>query len=149
MTLTTEKIFSCYDGSVTDGHVLAYGHSYTGNAIGCIAAKASLEIFEREQVLVSLQPKIEQMRVELGRLKELSAVKEVRQCGFIAGVELNQLAENRNAATDVCFAARDHGLLTRPIRNVIGLMPPLSTTAEQLNKAIEAIRLSILEVTGK
>jgi adenosylmethionine---8-amino-7-oxononanoate aminotransferase len=89
------------------------------------------------------------MSVELGTLRELPDVKDLGQCRFIAGVELNQLAENRNAAAEACLAARNHGLLTRPVRNVVVLMPPLSTTSEELSKAIGAIRLSILEIMSK
>src|SRR6202011_1339710 len=90
ITAVTEEIFSRFDGSVSEGKALAYGHSYPANPLGCAAAKASLEIFENERVLEALQPKIEQMRAELGRLGELPAVAEVRQCGFIAGIELRE-----------------------------------------------------------
>src|SRR5437868_2712161 len=58
ITLISEKLFSAFNGSVAEGKALAYGHSYTGNALGCAAAKASLEIFENEGVLEALQPKI-------------------------------------------------------------------------------------------
>ena len=51
ITLISEKLFSAFDGSVADGKALAYGHSYTGNALGCAAAKASLEVFEDDRVL--------------------------------------------------------------------------------------------------
>jgi adenosylmethionine-8-amino-7-oxononanoate aminotransferase len=149
ITLTTEEIFSRFDGSVPEGKALAYGHSYTGNSLGCAAAKASLEIFENERVLEALQPKIEQMRLELGRLGELSAVVEVRQRGFIAGIEPKEDAapsKAKSTAAEVCLAARQHGLLTRPIGNAIVLMPPLCITPAELTKAIEAIRLSILDV---
>jgi adenosylmethionine-8-amino-7-oxononanoate aminotransferase len=151
ITLTTEEIFSRFDGSITDGKALAYGHSYSGNSLGCAAAKASLEIFEQERVLEGLPPKIEQMRVELGRLGELPVVSEVRQCGLIAGIELKEptaASKGKSVATEVCLAARQHGLLTRPIRNVIVLMPPLCITSAELTKAIEAIRASLLEVCG-
>jgi adenosylmethionine---8-amino-7-oxononanoate aminotransferase len=151
ITLTTEEVFSRFDGSVPEGKALAYGHSYTGNSLGCAAAKASLEIFENERVLEALQPKIEQMRLELGRLGEMSAVAEVRQCGFIAGIEPNEHAapdKAKSIAAEVCLAARQHGLLTRPIGNAIVLMPPLCITPAELTKAIEAIRVSILDVTS-
>jgi len=149
MTLITEQIFSHFDGSIAEGKALAYGHSYTGNALGCVAAKASLEIFEREQVLEALQPKIEQMGGELGGLGKLAAVKEVRQCGFIAGVELRESPRSdKSVAAEVCLGARRHGLLTRPIRNVVVLMPPLCISSAELSRAIEAIRASILEVCG-
>jgi adenosylmethionine-8-amino-7-oxononanoate aminotransferase len=148
MTLVTDQIFSRFDGSVSEGKALAYGHSYTGNALGCVAALASLEIFERENVLQHLGAKIEQMRNELQGLRSLPAVKEIRQCGFIAGIDLTSKTDVTKFAADVCLAARSRGLLTRPIREVIVLMPPLCITSQQLSAAIEAIRGSIVEVSG-
>ena len=145
MTLVKEEIFSRFDGSIGEGKALAYGHSYTGNALGCAAAKASLEIFEKESVLEKLQPKIEQLSAGLAKLRGLPAVNEVRLCGFIAGIELKP-ANRVDLATKVCLAARERGLLTRPIRNVIVLMPPLCITSEQLTSAVGAIRDSIFEV---
>jgi adenosylmethionine-8-amino-7-oxononanoate aminotransferase len=142
ITLISGKLFSAFDGSVAEGKALAYGHSYTGNALGCAAAKASLEVFENEGVLEALQPKIQGLSSALASLKELPGVKEVRQCGFIAGI---QVAEPEMAAA-VCIEARRHGLLTRPISNVVVLMPPLCITTAQLNKAVEALRASIIDV---
>jgi adenosylmethionine-8-amino-7-oxononanoate aminotransferase len=149
ITVVTEEIFSRFDGSISEGKALAYGHSYTGNALGCAAAKASLEIFEKEHVLESLQPKIEQMRSELQRLGELSSIAEVRQCGFIAGIELKQVGAGGplpNLGANVCLAARRHGLLTRAIRDVVVLLPPLCITPAQLTRAVEAVRRAIMEV---
>jgi adenosylmethionine---8-amino-7-oxononanoate aminotransferase len=144
MTLVTDEIFSRFDGSIADGRALAYGHSYTGNALGCAAALASLEIFERENVLENLQPKIEQMRARLELIRELPGVQEIRQCGFISGIELTDDGDVDFAAK-VCIAARRYGVLTRPIRRVIILMPPLCISPDELERAVEAIRLSILE----
>jgi len=145
ITLVTDEIFSRFDGSVADGKALAYGHSYTGNALGCAAALANLEIFEQEDVLENLQPKIEQMRAGLESIHRLSGVHEIRQCGFISGIELTDNG-NGDLAAKVCAAARTRGLLTRPIRNVVVLMPPLCITTEQLSTAIGAIHDSILDV---
>src|SRR4029077_10793386 len=78
ITLVTEKLFLAFDGSVVEGKTLAYGHSYTGNALACAAAKASLEIFENEGVLEALQPKIRDLSSALAGLRELPGVKEVR-----------------------------------------------------------------------
>jgi adenosylmethionine-8-amino-7-oxononanoate aminotransferase len=148
ITLISEKLFSAFDGSVSDGKALAYGHSYTGNALACAAAQASLEVFEDEHVLDALQPKIRHLNTRLADLEKLAGVKEVRQCGFIAGIELeespNGLRSSLGAA--VCLEGRRHGLLTRPIGNVVVLMPPLCVTIDQLTKAVEALRVSISEV---
>ena len=149
ITLTTEEIFSRFDGSVAEGRALAYGHSYTGNALGCAAAKASLEVFAREHVLEHLGPKIQQMQRELKRLQEIPSVADVRQCGFIAGIELRDgesPAASSHLAAQVCLAARQHGLLTRPIRHVIVLMPPFCIEPAQLTAAVDAIERSLHEV---
>jgi adenosylmethionine---8-amino-7-oxononanoate aminotransferase len=148
ITLISEKLFLAFDGSVAEGKALAYGHSYTGNALACAAAKASLEIFENERVLETLQPKIEHLNSALGDLEKLAGVKEVRQCGFIAGIEIEESpnALRSSLAATVCIEARRHGLLTRPLGNVIVLMPPLCITTDQLTKAVEALRMSIAEV---
>jgi adenosylmethionine-8-amino-7-oxononanoate aminotransferase len=145
ITLVTDQIFPRFDGSVVAGKALAYGHSYTGNALGCTAALASLEIFGQESVLENLQPKIEQMRTGLESIRGLPGVHEIRQCGFISGIELTDDRDG-DLAAKVCVAARGHGLLTRSIRNVVVLMPPLCITAEQLSTAIASIHDSILDV---
>ncbi len=141
ITLTTEEIFSQFDGSVADGRALAYGHSYTGNALGCAAARASLAIFREENVLENLQPKIKELDSQLQHLRELPGVTEVRQCGFIAGIGM----DDAEAANEVCRRARDYGLLTRNIRETIVLMPPLCTTEKQLERAASALASAIRE----
>jgi adenosylmethionine-8-amino-7-oxononanoate aminotransferase len=147
ITLTTEEIFSQFDGSVADGRALAYGHSYTGNALGCAAARAGLAIFREENVLAILQPKIRQLGSQLQRLRELPGVTEVRQCGFVAGIEL----ADAETAGEVCRRARDHGLLTRNIRQTIALLPPLCTTEQQLQCTVAALSSAIekIEMEGR
>jgi adenosylmethionine-8-amino-7-oxononanoate aminotransferase len=148
ITLISEKLFSAFDGSVAEGKALAYGHSYTGNALSCAAAKASLEVFSNEHVLEALQPKIQHLSSALADLQKVAAVREVRQCGFIAGIEIEESPNGLrpSLAAAVCIEARRHGLLTRPLGNVIVLMPPLCITTDQLTKAVDALRLSIAEV---
>jgi adenosylmethionine-8-amino-7-oxononanoate aminotransferase len=150
ITLISEKLFSAFDGAVADGKALAYGHSYTGNALACAAAKASLEVFQDERVLEGLQPKIQHLSLALAGLEQLAGVKEVRQCGFIAGIELEESSAipGSGLAATVCTEARRHGLLTRPLGNVIVLMPPLCITIDQLTRAVNALRLSITKVCG-
>jgi adenosylmethionine-8-amino-7-oxononanoate aminotransferase len=151
ITLLTEQIFSTFSASSEAEKTLYYGHSYTGNALACTAAKASLEIFEQENVLEALAGKMDALRSELASLRELPGVADVRQCGFIAGVEvradpLRTGAANAQLGAAICVAARRHGLLTRPIRNVIVLMPPFCITLSQLRQAVQAVGAAIVEV---
>src|SRR5688572_28702340 len=147
ITLISDEVFRPFCEASGRERTLFYGHSYTGNALGCAAATASLEIFHRENVLASLKAKIEVLGEELIGLRELPAVLDVRQCGFIAGIELSQGdAPAGQLGAAVCLAARRHGLLTRPIRDVVVLMPPFCITLPQLRQAVQAIKAGILEV---
>jgi adenosylmethionine-8-amino-7-oxononanoate aminotransferase len=143
ITLVTENIFSPFAEDSRPDRTLFYGHSYTGNALACAAAKASLGLFKNENVLELLAGKIDLLRSELAGLSGLPAVAEVRQCGFIAGVELRTYRPGAGAA--VSLAARRRGLLTRPIRNVIVLMPPYCITDAQLRQTAQAIGAAITE----
>ena len=148
ITLITEKIFRSFTKMDGSAGTLFYGHSYTGNALACAAAKASLEIFEREKTLETLKTKITHLEAELSVLSGMPTVKEVRQCGFIAAVELDDrsFGTGGRVGADLCMAARSYGLLTRAIRDVVVLMPPFCISLEQLTQAVQAIRQAICDV---
>jgi adenosylmethionine-8-amino-7-oxononanoate aminotransferase len=143
-TLITEEIFTAFVEAEATAGTLFYGHSYTGNALGCAAALANLEIFERESTLDLLPMKIALLERLLSPARECRATSEIRQCGFIAAIDL----ESAHVAAEVCKRARQYGLLTRPIRNVVVLMPPYCITDQQLTDAVNAIRRSIDDVCG-
>jgi adenosylmethionine-8-amino-7-oxononanoate aminotransferase len=152
-TLTTERVFEAFLGRFEEQKTFYYGHSYSGNPLGCAAALASLDLFETEKTLENLQPKIEFLGARLDDLKTLPVVHEVRQCGFIAGIEVRQpdgtpFDWTERTGMKICLAARSHGLLTRPILDTLVFMPPLCTTTEQLESGLLALRLAICEVLG-
>jgi adenosylmethionine-8-amino-7-oxononanoate aminotransferase len=146
-TLTTEQIYSTFLGPAENAFY--YGHSYTANPLGCAAALASLDLFKDEQTLEQLQPKIQQMTAQLAEMKSRHPViHDVRQCGFVAGIELRQpdgerFPRHARTGETVCLEAAKHGLLTRPILDTIVLMPPLSITKEDLAIAISALDAAI------
>ena len=153
-TLIPEKIYEAFLGTYQEQKTFYYGHSYCGNQVACAAALANLAIFREEFVLQKLQPKISFLAELLKPLNEIRSVSEVRQCGFIAGIDLMQDGAvpfdwRNQIGGAVCFAARKHGLLTRPVRDVVVLMPPYCITNEQLVQAVDAIRKAILEVCGE
>jgi adenosylmethionine-8-amino-7-oxononanoate aminotransferase len=151
-TLTTERIFSAFLGGPE--RTLYYGHSYTANQLGCAAALASLAIFREENVLTRLRGQITHFTALLNRLRQSSPhVSAVRHCGFIAGIELRQangeaFSPDQLMGARVCLAARHHGLLTRPIRDTVVLMPPYCITEGQLVQAVEAVGAAVQEVCG-
>ena len=154
-TLTTQRVFDGFLGEVSEGRTFYYGHSYTASQLGCAAAIASLEVFREEQTLEKLPAKVHLLAALLEGLKANPHVLEVRQCGLIAGIEIVKSRDPRGdyPAADlmgakVCFAARKHGLLTRPIVNTIVLMPPLCVNEAELEQMARALRLGIKEVCG-
>ena len=145
-TLTTERVFETFRGGPGERRAFYYGHSYTANALGCAVALESLRIFRDENVLENLRLKIARMATLLHeRIAPLPAIREVRQCGFIAGIELHSDPAGRLLGREVCNAARRHGLLTRPIGDVVVLMPPYCITDAQLESAVDAIREGIVD----
>ncbi len=88
-TLTTDAVYQAFLGAPE--RAFYYGHSYTANPLGCAAALASLRVFDEEQTLAKLPEKIDRLRAGLSALKAAHPViREVRQCGLIAGIELRQ-----------------------------------------------------------
>lgn len=150
-TLATERIYEGFLGEYDELKTFFYGHSYCGNPLGCAAALASLEIFEEENTLEGLKEKIVLLRDLLQGVGQLANVGEIRQCGFIAGIEIcrekgGPFPWQEQTGARVCLAARKYGLLTRPILDTIVLMPPLCTTGPQLERAVEAVRRAIHDV---
>lgn len=153
-TYTTEAVYEAFLGGYEELKSFFYGHSFTGNQLACAAARANLAIFREERVLERLQGKIALLREELAALRRHPNVGAVRQCGFIAGIDLVQrddtpFAPGLQTGARVCVAARKHGLLTRPVtRDTLVLMPPYCATEAQIAQSVEAIRLGIEEVCG-
>jgi len=152
-TLTTERIFEAFLGDYEEMKTLFYGHSYCGNPLACAAALANLAVFEEEQTLIRLQPKIRLLGEMLCELAGHSHVGEVRQCGFMAGIDVvrkkgRPYPWQDQMGSKICVATRQHGLLTRPIRDTLVLLPPLCFTEGELAEAFGALRAGIGEVCG-
>jgi len=153
-TLTTNEVFEGFLADYAEQKTFFHGHTYTGNPLCCAAALASIEIFERDAVLERLRPKVKLLRRRLMELRELEHVGDVRQCGFMAGIELvvdkstkQPYKWEEKIGVKVILAARERGLIIRPLGNVIVVMPPLSITAEDLDRMMDIIRDSISAVT--
>jgi len=152
-TLTTEGIYDGFLGDFSELRAFFYGHSYTANPLGCAAALASLQVFREERVLEQVTSVIPVLEEGLEQLKQLPWVQDVRQVGLIAGIELGpadgtSFDWGERVGARVCLAAREFGLLTRPIQDVVVFMPPLCVSADEIRFGIEAIRKAIEAVCG-
>uniref|UniRef100_A0A7C4AR19 Adenosylmethionine-8-amino-7-oxononanoate aminotransferase n=1 Tax=Desulfomonile tiedjei TaxID=2358 RepID=A0A7C4AR19_9BACT len=153
-TLVSEEIFNAFLGSYTDYKTFFHGHSYTGNALACAAACACLDIFEEERVLETAQDKIQLLHEELeAQVAPLPWVGDLRQCGFMVGIELVADRSTRKAfpvelrmGARVTQDIRKAGVILRPLGDVVVLMPPLSLTADEIRYLVSATAQSIQNV---
>jgi adenosylmethionine-8-amino-7-oxononanoate aminotransferase len=152
-TLTTRRVFDAFLGEYEEFKTFFHGHSYTANQLGASAALASLELLE-SRASQAARARLERvLREELRLLWRLPNVGDVRQVGLIAGVELVRDWRTREpfdlrerAGIRVCEAMARRGVLTRPIGNVVVLMPPYCTTPAQARRMITALAESVEEV---
>ena len=153
-TLTTEEVYQAFLGEYREFKTFFHGHTYTGNQLACAAALTNLEIFEKEKTLQKLQAKISYLGNKLRPFTALSNVGEVRQKGFMVGIELVKDKKTKEPypleekiGIRVTSEARKRGVVIRPLGNVIVLMPPLSISYQELSTLTEVVYKSIQEVT--
>jgi adenosylmethionine-8-amino-7-oxononanoate aminotransferase len=153
-TLTTNDIYQGFLGEYREHKTFFHGHTYTGNPLACAAALANIDLFKKEKTLARLQPKIKMLSKELATIKKLQHVGEVRQRGFMVGIELvkNKTTREPYPADDkigikVTLECRKQGLITRPLGNVIVLMPPLSITSKGLKNMVQIVACAIQSTT--
>jgi adenosylmethionine-8-amino-7-oxononanoate aminotransferase len=132
-TLTTEEIYRAFLGRPEEGKTFHHGHTYTGNPLGAAVALANLDLLEKSGVLAALPAKVERLQDRLKGMAELPSVGDVRQRGLMAGIELVRAKAGKQAfpadqrrGARVCRMARDHGVLLRPLGDVVVVMPPLA-----------------------
>ncbi|MDP3259599.1 MAG: adenosylmethionine--8-amino-7-oxononanoate transaminase, partial [Thermodesulfovibrionales bacterium] len=153
-TIATDEIYNAFVGEFKELKTFFHGHSYTGNPLACAAALACLDIFEKEETLRNLKPKIELIEGWLKEISELSHVGDARNKGLMAGVELvkgkntkEPYAWEEKMGWKVAYHARDNGVFIRPLGNVVVIMPPLSISIENLKQMLKVIKDAIIAVT--
>jgi adenosylmethionine---8-amino-7-oxononanoate aminotransferase len=148
-TLATERVYEGFLGRFEEFRTFFHGHTYTGNPLACAAALASLDVFEAERVLDRVAARAER----LGELLEehvagLPAVAEVRRRGLMVGIELVELPVERRTGHRVVLAARERGVVVRPLGDVVVLMPPLSISEDELERLVTVTAASIAAATA-
>jgi adenosylmethionine-8-amino-7-oxononanoate aminotransferase len=149
-TLASERVYEGFLGNYEDYRTFFHGHTYTGNPLACAAGVATLEAFETEQTLERLRPKIELLaRMLAHRVAVLPGVAEVRQRGFMVGIELTEQPAELRTGHRVAVAARRRGVIIRPLGDVVVLMPPLAISEADLGRLVAVTAASIAEVSAK
>ncbi|HAK88179.1 MAG: adenosylmethionine--8-amino-7-oxononanoate transaminase [Nitrospirae bacterium GWB2_47_37] len=155
VTLATDEIFNAFLGEFKELKTFFHGHSYTGNPLACAAAIASIDLFDKEETLKNMRPKIALLEDRLKEIADLPIVGNVRNKGLIAGIELvkdkpskEPFPWEKKMGWNVAYKAREGGVLIRPLGNVIVVMPPLSISIENLKRLMDVIKKAIIVVSS-
>jgi len=155
-TITSDEIYNAFLGEYDEFKTFFHGHTYTGNPVACAAALASLDVFKKDRTIIKLQEKIEFMEKSLKRFWGLGHVGEVRQKGFMVGIELVSNRDSKEpfpprnkTGIKVIMEAIRRGVILRPLGDIIVIMPPLSITMKELDELLNVTFDSIRDVTEK
>lgn len=155
-TVTTEAVFEGFMGKFEDFRTFFHGHTYTGNALASAVAVENLDLFEREDLVAKVKVKARLMEQRLLQFREMQHVGDVRQKGFMVGIELVKSKKTKRpykpeekVGHRVIMEARKRGVIIRPLGDVIVLMPPLAIDDGLLHRLLDVTAESIRAVTGE
>jgi len=153
-TITTQEVYDAFLGEYEEFKTFFHGHSYAGNPISCAAGLGNLEAFRNYHTLEKLQGKIELLEQELQEFRGLKHVGDVRNKGFMVGIELVEDKETKKPyppkmkmGWKVAELAMDEEVLIRPLGNVVVLMPPIGIPMEDLKKLLRVTYKAIKKAT--
>jgi len=135
-TLATERIYEGFLGEHAEFRTFFHGHTYTGNPLACAAAVATLDVFREERTIEGLRGKMDLLAALLEPVAANPMVREIRRCGFMVGIELEEHPLPVRIGHRVTLEARRRGAIIRPLGDVVVLMPPLSITREELTRLV-------------
>ena len=142
-TLATDRVYDAFLGNYAEARHLFHGHSYAANPIACAAALASLELFDTERTLEHVALTDAALDALLAPLRDHALVLEVRRAGLMIGIEIDSSGIAANGAiTPAWRIANDlykRGHFTRPIGPTIQLVPPLSSTLDELQSFTDTL----------
>lgn len=158
-TMATDDVEGAFCGEIEEHKTLYHGHTYTGNPLACAAALASLDLFEKNDLIHEVQRKADRLARKLDVLrdgKKFPAVVDVRQRGLMTGIELSPDGSvgrgydpSRRMGKEVCDACRADEMIIRPLGNVAILMPPLGIRDENLDHMADSVIKRIEEAQQK
>jgi len=137
VVLTTDEVYQAFYCDYDLYKAFLHSHSYTGNALACAAANATLDIFEDDDVIEENKAKSAYIAEKLKKFEQLDHVGSVRQTGMIAAVELKGFSPEERIGLKVYKYGLKHGVLLRPLGHIIYFMPPYVITMEEIDKMMD------------
>jgi adenosylmethionine-8-amino-7-oxononanoate aminotransferase len=146
VVLTTNEIYATFYCDYSENKAFLHSHSYTGNALACAAANATLDIFEKDDVIEKNRITAKYMSQKLQKFAKLKNVASIRQTGMICAVELQGYKPEDRIGLRVYQYGLDNGVLLRPLGHVVYFMPPYVITNQEIDKMMDTAYEAIKEL---
>jgi adenosylmethionine---8-amino-7-oxononanoate aminotransferase len=148
-TVVADHVYEAFLGEDLGARTFFHGHSYGGNALAAAVALEHLRLLDEWHVLDNVGARAAQLADGLAtRVAPHRAVAEVRQRGLMVGVELEAPEPGMRWGRRVSAAAVARGVLLRPLGDVVVVMPPLTVTAPEVDRIVDALAGALEEVAG-
>jgi adenosylmethionine-8-amino-7-oxononanoate aminotransferase len=139
-TVASQRVFDAFAGPDLSELTLYHGHSYGGNALAAAVALRHLQLMQQWDVVANVRARSTQLRAALvARVDQRAVVRDVRVCGLLAGVELDERAGGALLARKVCAQMVRRGVLSRSLGAIITLVPPLTITSPEIERIVDAL----------
>jgi adenosylmethionine-8-amino-7-oxononanoate aminotransferase len=147
-TVASDRVFRAFLGEDLGPETFFHGHSYGGNALAAAVALRHLRLIEERGVMANVADRAAQLSALLAeKVAPHPAVREVRQRGLMAGIDLAPPAPGLRWGRRVSAGAVARGVLLRPLGDVVVVMPPLTVTAGEVYRIVDALERALDEVT--
>ena len=129
VVLTSDAIYETfYDDATAKGFL--HSHSYTGNALACRAALATLDIFAADKVLEQNKQRAERLATAVAPLAKHPQVRHLRQRGMILAFDV--ATDDAKFSRRFYRAALDREALIRPLGTTVYVMPPYIVSDDEI-----------------
>ncbi|WP_257395357.1 adenosylmethionine--8-amino-7-oxononanoate aminotransferase [Campylobacter lari subsp. concheus] len=139
VVLTKDEIYEKFYDSYESQKAFLHSHSYTGNALACAAANATLDIFEKENIIAKNKIKSTFIKKQWESLKEFDFLGNFRNLGMVSAFDI-QKSKYQRAGLEIFQRALEKGLLLRPLGNTIYFMPPYVINEDEIAYVVESLR---------
>ncbi|MCR6570960.1 adenosylmethionine--8-amino-7-oxononanoate transaminase [Campylobacter insulaenigrae] len=139
VVLTKDEIYEKFYDSYESQKAFLHSHSYTGNALACVAANATLDIFEKENIITKNKIKSAFIKTQWESLKEFEFLGNFRNLGMVSAFDI-QKSKYQRAGLEVFQKALEKGLLLRPLGNTIYFMPPYIINEDEISYVVQSLR---------
>ncbi len=153
VVMTTNEIWSCFNGAYREGKSFVHSHTYSGNAMACAIAVENLKIFEEDKIIKRNKEKGKLIKnLTLKRAEGVEHIGEVRNIGMITAIELvkdtktkERFPLNMRVGYEIYKIGLTKGVILRPLGDVLYFIPPYVINEEEIKFMVDKCFESIEE----